>query len=208
MTGNSFENKCNNQVLSYLCQLCCITFDDNDEMTEPPYGDNTISGCDDYGITPMPSEINNIDKPNYVLQTIYNSDWPDFKKCQLCCITFDDNDDITEPPYGDNTISGCDDYGITPMPSDTNDVEKPKCVLQTIYKSDWPDFKNYDFFRKIRPKLSDESTVYPESTTTTTESEITDSDAVELCSQLEDINRDLAILSKKLDELADLQKLL
>ncbi|KAF8767890.1 hypothetical protein HNY73_020773 [Argiope bruennichi] len=125
-------------------------------------------------------------------------------RCQLCCITFND-DDSTEPPYGE-TQSG-EYHQFSKVDDGLNSINNNNYVLQTIYKSDWPHDKNYNFFLNARPQSSEDSTNYPDSTTTS-ESETTDSEAVELCCQLEEIYADLAILSQKLDEILYLQQLL
>ncbi|GBM46816.1 hypothetical protein AVEN_132478-2-1, partial [Araneus ventricosus] len=117
---------------------------------------------------------------------------------QICCITFDDDDD-TELPYGENpTVDSEEDY-INRMISEK---EMMKNVLDWINRCE---FEKYDSFVD---RSSDESTYYPSVTTCTDTSEIkeTDTEARELCKKIEEINNDLKILSKKLDEIAALQK--
>ncbi|GBM83969.1 hypothetical protein AVEN_138082-1 [Araneus ventricosus] len=125
--------------------------------------------------------------------------WLKNKIWQICCITFDDND--TEPPYGENpTMDSEEDDMISMLP----EKEIMKNVLDWIYRCDFQKYDSYD------DKSSDESTYYPSTTTYTDSSEFktTGYEARKLCSQMEDINNDLKILSQKLDELAALQKLL
>ncbi|GBM36216.1 hypothetical protein AVEN_97581-1 [Araneus ventricosus] len=129
--------------------------------------------------------------------------------CQLCCITYDD--DISEPPYGENPDMGSDDCGKeTKVCELKKHVKKLDYVLETIYRSDCPEFAKYEFIDKLISHISDESTYYPGSTTNTatSETETFDSQAYELYDQLKEIYNDLIVLSQKLDEIAYLQKLL
>ncbi|GBN14747.1 hypothetical protein AVEN_168239-1 [Araneus ventricosus] len=117
---------------------------------------------------------------------------------QICCITFDDDDD-TVPPYGENpTVDSEEDY-INRMISEK---EMMKNVLDWINRCE---FEKYDSFVD---RSSDESTYYPSVTTCTdtSETKATDTEARELCKKMEEINNDLKLLSKKLDEIAALQK--
>ncbi|GBM48778.1 hypothetical protein AVEN_24964-1 [Araneus ventricosus] len=119
---------------------------------------------------------------------------------QICCITFDD-DDVTEPPYGENpTMDSEEDYINRMIP----DKEMMKNVLDWINRCDFEKYDSYDDY------CSDESTYYPSVTTCTdtSEAKANDSEARELCEQMEEINKDLKVLSRKLDEIAVLQKLL
>ncbi|GBO04651.1 hypothetical protein AVEN_221153-1 [Araneus ventricosus] len=79
-----------------------------------------------------------------------------------------------------------------------------KNVLDWINRCDFEKYDSYDDY------CSDESTYYPSVTTCTdtSEAKANDSEARELCEQMEEINKDLKVLSQKLDEIAVLQKLL
>ncbi|GBM72706.1 hypothetical protein AVEN_67285-1 [Araneus ventricosus] len=119
---------------------------------------------------------------------------------QICCITFDD-DDVIEPPYGENPAMDSEEEYINRM---IPEKEMMKNVLDWINGCD---FEKYDSFVD---RSSDESTYYPSvaTCTDTSEAKANDSEARELCKQMEEINNDLKVLSRKLDEIAVLQKLL
>ncbi|GBN30789.1 hypothetical protein AVEN_223218-1 [Araneus ventricosus] len=119
---------------------------------------------------------------------------------QICCITFDD-DDVIEPPYGENLPLDSEEEYISRM---VPEKEMMKNVLDWINGCDFEKYDSYD------DNCSDESTYYPSVTTCTdtSEAKANECEASELCKQMEEINKDLKVLSRKLDEITVLQKLL
>ncbi|GBO04832.1 hypothetical protein AVEN_100508-1 [Araneus ventricosus] len=66
-----------------IWQLCCITFDDDDDVCAPPYGEDLTFNSDDCGKKPMiPGLHKEMNKKDYVLEWLMScqKDWPDFGK--------------------------------------------------------------------------------------------------------------------------------
>ncbi|KAF8774199.1 hypothetical protein HNY73_016777 [Argiope bruennichi] len=191
-------------------RLCCITYDEED-IIEPLYGEHPSLGSAECDKEPeVLEQKNDIKKIDYVLETLFRSDWPDYEKWRLCCITYDE-EDIIEPPYGEHPSLDSAECDKEPeVLEQKNDIKKTDYVLETLFRSDWPDYEKHEFFDRGWQHVSDESTYYPDTTTNTatSETEASDTEAYDLYHNLKDIYQDLTILSKKLDEIAALQKLL
>ncbi|GBN05189.1 hypothetical protein AVEN_149281-1 [Araneus ventricosus] len=133
----------------------------------------------------------------------YNLRW------QLCCITFDDDDDVCAPPYGEDLTFNSADCGKKPMiPGLHKEMNKKDYVLEWLMscQNDWPDFGKIDLNGK---QSSDGTTYYPSTTTyTASETKTNDTEAWKLFNELKDINKDLILLSQKLDEIIVLEMLL
>ncbi|KAF8774124.1 hypothetical protein HNY73_016710 [Argiope bruennichi] len=146
----------------------------------------------------------NVDK---IIGNRTNEAWR--RKWRLCCITYDD-EDIIEPPYEHPSLGSAECDKEPEVLEQKNDIKKIDYVLETLFRSDWPDYEKHEYFDRGWQHVSDESTYYPDTTTNTatSETEASDTETYDLYHNLKDIYQDLTVLSKKLDEIATLQKLL